>query len=148
VTAVPDSALNLLGLALRGGNLAVGEDPVGDACRAGRARVVLLAADAAENTAQRAARLIGERDVPLVTLPWDKGQVGGCLGRSACALAALTDAGLAAALLAKLAAEDPDLGETAALLAARAERTLRRKRAKAAGKPPRSPKGPPDRRRP
>lgn len=48
-----DTVLAALGLALRGGNLAVGEEPVAEACRTGKARVVLLASDAAGNTARR-----------------------------------------------------------------------------------------------
>ena len=63
-----DTVLAALGLALRGGNLAVGEEPVAEACRTGKARVVLLASDAAGNTARRATRLAGE-NVPLVLLP-------------------------------------------------------------------------------
>lgn len=129
-----DDALKLLGLALRGGNVALGEEPVADACQTGHARLVLLAADAADNTADRAARLIGERDVPLVTLPQSKSQVGSALGRGACALLAVTDAGLAAALMKKLADGDERYSGTAAQLEERARRTLRRKREKAAAR--------------
>ena len=129
-----DDALKLLGLALRGGNLALGEEPVADACRTGHARLVMLAADAAGNTADRAARLIGDRNVPLVTLPYEKSQVGFHLGRGTCALLAVTDAGLAAAVMKKLAAADERYSDTAAVLEERAQRTLRRKRAKAAAR--------------
>ena len=45
--------LSLLGLALRGGNLAVGEEPVEAVARARDARVLLLASDAAPNTRRR-----------------------------------------------------------------------------------------------
>ena len=45
--------LSLLGLSLRGGRLAVGEEPVEAAARARDARVLLLAADAAEGTRRR-----------------------------------------------------------------------------------------------
>ena len=51
-----DNALSLLGLALRGSNLAVGEEPVEEACKTRRAKLVLTARDAAENSAARAAR--------------------------------------------------------------------------------------------
>ena len=51
-----DNALSLLGLALRGNNLAVGEDPVEAACKAGRAKLVLTAADASLNSVDRARR--------------------------------------------------------------------------------------------
>ena len=45
--------LSLLGLSLRGGRLAVGEEPVEAVARARDARVLLLAADAAEGTRRR-----------------------------------------------------------------------------------------------
>ena len=42
--------LSLLGLALRGGRLAVGEEPSALAAKAGQARLLLTASDAAGNT--------------------------------------------------------------------------------------------------
>ena len=121
-----DTVLAALGLALRGGNLAVDAEPVAEACRTGRARVVLLAADAADNTVRRARRLAGEK-VPLVQLPQDKGQVGFALGRASCAVLAVTDPGLAALALAKLAGEDEErYAQTAALLERRAQQARKR----------------------
>lgn len=98
-----DSALNLLGLALRGGNLAVGEEPVAEACRARRARVVLLAADAGPSTARRGEKLAGEGGVPLARLACTKRELGWALGRESCALCAPTQRGLAQAVLRRLA---------------------------------------------
>ena len=49
--------LSLLGLSLRGGRLAVGEEPVEAAARARDARVLLLASDAAEGTRRRVRAL-------------------------------------------------------------------------------------------
>ncbi|MCI8699080.1 MAG: 50S ribosomal protein L7ae [Oscillospiraceae bacterium] len=111
-----DSALSLLGLALRGNNLAIGEEPVAEACKAGRARLVLTAADAAQNSADRAGRMAELGGVPWVRLPWDKETLGRALGRRLCAVAALTDRGLAAALAEKLAGRDEDLRPIASLL--------------------------------
>ena len=102
-----DRALSLLGLALRGNNLAVGEEPVADACKTHRAKLVLTAADAAGNSADRARRWADAGNVPWIQVPWDKAALGFALGRSTCAMAALTDAGLAAALAKKLAESDP-----------------------------------------
>ena len=121
-----DAVLSVLGLARRGGNLAMGEEPAAEACRTGRARVVLLAADAADNTVRRARRLAGEK-VPLVQLPQDKSQVGFVLGRASCAVLAVTDPGLAALALAKLAGEDEErYAQTAALLERRAQQARKR----------------------
>ena len=49
-----DSIPSLLGLALRAGRLAVGEEPVGVACRCHKGYLLLLASDAADNTIRRA----------------------------------------------------------------------------------------------
>ena len=43
-----DKLLNLIGLAQKAGRLAVGEEPTGAAARARDARLILVAADAAE----------------------------------------------------------------------------------------------------
>lgn len=101
------NALSLLGLALRGSNLAVGEEPVAEAVKTRRAKLVLVAADAAENSARRAARWVKAENVPWTQVPWTKEALGAALGRSTCAMAALTDAGLAAALAKKLVESDP-----------------------------------------
>lgn len=113
---VTDSALSLLGLALRGNNLAVGEAPVEEACKTRRAWLVVSAADAAQNSVDRAGRWAEAGDVPWIRVPWDKEVLGGALGRSVCAMAALTDRGLAAALAEKLAGRDENLRPIASLL--------------------------------
>ena len=104
-----DSALSLLGLALRGSNLAVGEEPVQDACKTQRARLVMSAADAAQNSVDRAGRMAETGGAPWIRLPWDKETLGGALGRKLCAVAALTDQGLASALAEKLIQTDEGL---------------------------------------
>ena len=45
----------MLGLARKAGRLEIGEEPVGAACRARQAKLVLLACDAASNTFRRAS---------------------------------------------------------------------------------------------
>ncbi len=106
---VTDCALSLLGLALRGNNLAVGEEPVKEACKARRAWLVLSADDAADNSVDRAGRMAELGGVPWIRVPWDKETLGRALGRKTCAMAALTDRGLAAALAGKLAQADESL---------------------------------------
>lgn len=117
-----NGALNLLGLARRGGNLALGEESVAEACQLGKAKVVMAAADAGDTTARRGARAAEAAEVPLVTLPYGKAEVGFRLGRSSCALLAVTDRGLAAAVLAKLALEDDSLVPLAEALREKMER--------------------------
>ena len=117
-----DSALSLLGLALRGGNLAVGEEPVAEACKTRRAKLVITASDASLNSVERAQRWAQNGNVLRLPVPWDKETLGGALGRSVCAMAALTDQGLAAALFRKLADLDPAYRELAGGLTEEAPR--------------------------
>lgn len=119
-----NNTLNLLGLARRGGNLALGEEPVGDACQQHKARVVFLACDAGDTICRRAGRLAESGNAPLVTLPWTKEELGFALGRKTCALLALTDQGLASAVVARLAQSDESLKE---LAEAMSEKTARQK---------------------
>ena len=102
---VTDGALSLLGLALRGGSLAVGEEPVREACKTRRAVLVLTAGDAA-GSADRSRRWACECGAAWARLPWDREALGAALGRKLCAVAVLTDRGLAAAFAEKLVRRD------------------------------------------
>ena len=126
-----DPALHLLGLARKARHIEVGEEPAGAACRARKAKVLLLAADAAENTVRRAEHFAEAGATVCVQTPFTKSQLGGAVGRESCAMAALTDSGLAASLMKKLAAVDPEkYGETAAALDTKAQKVLQRQREK------------------
>ena len=92
------------------------EAPVEEACKTRRAWLVVSAADAAQNSVDRAGRWAEAGGVPWIRVPWDKEVLGGALGRSVCAMAALTDRGLAAALAEKLAGRDENLHPIASLL--------------------------------
>ena len=104
-----DSALSRLGWALRGNTLAVGEEPVADACKARRAVLVVTAADAAQNSLDRARRWAESGGAAHAPVPWDKETLGYALGRGSCAMAALTDRGLAGVLAEKLVRADVGL---------------------------------------
>ena len=120
-----NNILSLLGLALRGGRLAVGEEPTALAAKSGQARLILLAADAAGNTLRRAEYLAREGHCLTTVLPFSKAELGGALGRASAAIAALTDTGLAAAAAERLALLDPErYGELARRM------DLKRRRAK------------------
>ena len=93
-----ENTLRLVGLALRAGRLEAGEDAAAEACQYRRARLVLLAADAAEGTASRALRAAGECGCVSLETPWSKAELGAALGRGSCAVAAVTDLGLAQAV--------------------------------------------------
>lgn len=120
--------LSLLGLALRGGNLAVGEEPVEAAARAKDARVLLLAADAAENTRRRAEHFAEGGQCLWLRVPFTKEELGRALGRTSVALAAMTDVGLANAVVRRLAEGDGErYAEAAAALEVKARRAEERR---------------------
>ena len=124
-----DPILHLLGLAKKAGRLEIGEEPVGAACRARQARLLLLAADAAPNTYRRAAHFGEAGNVLWLELPFTKEELGFLLGRSSCAMLALTDAGFAAAVGEKLRARSPEKYEAAASqLRQKADKVLRRQK--------------------
>lgn len=128
-----DRILSLLGLSLRGGNLAVGEEPVDAAARAKDARLLLLAADSADNTRRRCEHMALAGSCLWVRLPCTKEQMGRALGRNSVALAAVTDIGLASALAKLLAELDPaQYGDTAVRMAEKARRAAERKAEQAA----------------
>ena len=103
-----DNILRLVGLAKRGGNLEAGEEPVGAAARARDARVILVASDAAENTYRRVRHFADAGQCIWLSVPYTKDEMGASIGRSSCAMVAVTDIGLASAIVNKLAEKDPD----------------------------------------
>ena len=126
-----DPILHLLGLARKAGKVEVGEEPVGAVCRSRHARLVLLAVDAAPNTRRRAAHFGEAGNVIWLETPYTKEELGSLFGRGSCAMLALTDAGLAASIVDKLAARDPDrYGPAAEQLRTKADRMLQRQREK------------------
>ena len=99
-------ALNYLGLARRGNNIAIGEEPVGIACRGSHARLMILAKDAADNTFRRARAFAAGGKPPIIRVPYTKVELGDALGVNACAILALTDVSLALAFVQAL--EEPE----------------------------------------
>lgn len=123
-----DPVLSLMGIALRGGNLVVGEEPVEAAARAKDARLLLLASDAADNTRRRVAHFADAGACIWVRIPFTKEDMGRAVGRTSVAVAAVTDIGLAAALAHKLSALDgPRFDETAQRLDLKAQRAAERR---------------------
>ena len=67
-----DNLIPFLGLINKAGKLAIGEEPVGTACRARRARLIIMASDAAANSQRRAAHFAAAGQCPCVTIPLSK----------------------------------------------------------------------------
>ena len=123
-----DNILSLLGLALRGGRLVMGEEPVEGVARARDARVLLLASDAADNTRRRIEHFADEGQCMWLRVPFTKEELGRALGRTSVAVAAITDIGLAAAVARRLAELDPArYGESAVRLDVKAQRAAERR---------------------
>ena len=85
-----DKLLNLIGLAKKAGKLEVGEEPVGAAARSKHARLILIASDAADNTRRRALHFGEAGECICLEIPPTKEDLGRALGRTSCALLALT----------------------------------------------------------
>ena len=126
-----DPILHLLGLAKKAGKLELGEEPGGALCRALHARLGLLAGNAAPHTYRRAAHFGESGNVLWLALPHTKEELGFLFGRGSVAIMALADAGLAATLVDKLAAMDPERYSPAAeQLRVKADKMLQRQREK------------------
>ena len=123
------SILHLIGLAKRAGQLEVGDEPVGSTCRAKACRLILVAQDAAENTFRRVCHFADVGACLWLTLPCRKDELGPAVGRTFCAMVAVTDIGFASAIAEKLAQLDgKTYGAAAEKLSAKAEKAAQRRR--------------------
>ncbi len=113
-------------MARRAGQLQLGEEAARQAALDHKARLLILAADAGDNTAQRLKRLESDK-LPVITLPETKAELGEAVGFEALAAAGVCDLGFAAALAEKLAGQHPQWAETAQALKTRQGKALRRK---------------------
>ena len=98
-----DKALNYLDLARKGGMAELGEEPVGAAARALKAHLILVASDASDHTWRRAKSYAAGTDQQCLRLAATKEEMGFVIGRISLAIAAITDAQLALALVTSLA---------------------------------------------
>ena len=98
-----DNILHMVGLAKRAGRLEVGEEPVGAVCRARDCRLILVARDAADNSFRRVRHFADAGQCLWISVPYTKDELGSAVGRTSCAMAAVTDVGFAEAIVKKLA---------------------------------------------
>ena len=97
--------LRFLGLMRRAGKLSVGEEGTGQAVRAGKAKLILLASDASANARDRAQSFARRANVPLVLLYADKAALAETLSIAGGSMAAVCDGGFAQALQEKFPEE-------------------------------------------
>ena len=120
--------LSMIGLAKKAGRVEIGEEPVGAVARAKHARLILLAQDAGGSSVRRAYSFAESGSCLCLTIPANKDQLGGCVGRTSVAMLAITDIGFAEAIGKKLAKLDPQHFEAAAqALEVKAKRAAQRK---------------------
>lgn len=126
-----DKALNYLSLARKAGLAELGEEPVGDITRAGKGYAVVVASDASDHTWRRAKSYCAGTEQQCVRLPYSKEELGQAVGRTSLAIAAVTDASMALAMLQSL----PESGKYQASIDALEEKSRklqkRRQEAKA-----------------
>ena len=128
-----DKILNMLGLMRRANAIQIGETNTGAAVRGGKAKLLLLAADASDNARSRAEGFARGRSVLTVPLPYTKEEISASVGVNGCSMAAVTDMGFANALMKALSEKAPELYQTlAGEMAGRFEKAQRRKKEAAA----------------
>ena len=128
-----DKAVNYLSLARKAGSAELGEEPAGAAARAGKAYVLLVASDCGDHTWRRAKSFAAGTDQQTVRLPYTKDEMGMATGRSSLAIAAITDAALALALV-KALPQQETYAEVIAALEQKVARLKQRQKEAAAHK--------------
>ena len=94
-----DKVLNYLALARKAGKAELGEEPVGAAARALHAHLIVVASDASDHTWRRAKSFAAGTHQQCIRLSHTKDEMGFAIGREALAIAAITDAGMALAMV-------------------------------------------------
>jgi len=107
------NSIKFLGLARRAGHLEVGEEGTGSVARAHKAKLLVICSDSSDNARKRAANFSAAGNVMVVTLPCTKEELGQAVGLGSPSMAAITDIGMAAGFIEKLASENPGCYEEA-----------------------------------
>ena len=127
-----DKALGLLGMMRRARAVETGTDSACDTVRAGKAKLLILSADAAENAIRKAENAAEGRRVILLPVHYRREELGAALGMGECSMAAVTEIGFAEAFVKLLAEISPQqYGDAARELSRRREKNARRRREKA-----------------
>jgi len=120
-----DKALNYLSLARKAGLAELGEEPVGDITRTGKGYLVVVASDASDHTWRRAKSFVAGTGQQCIRVKFTKEELGFAVGRTALAIAAVTDAAMALALVNALG-EPEKYGAVAEILDEKAQKLRKR----------------------
>ena len=107
----PDRVLSMLGIAAKAGKVVSGEFATENAVKAAKAFLVVIAADASENTAKKFRDMTDFYRVPLVVYG-TKESLGGCIGKDYRSSLAVTDEKLAEAVRNKIQQVEAVTAET------------------------------------
>ena len=126
-----DKALNYMALARKARLIEAGEEPVGAAARAQHAWLIVVASDASDHTWRRAKSFVAGTTQQTLRVPFTKEELGFAVGRQELAVAAFTDAALAASFVKALPQPEKYKAVLEALEAKAARQRQRQKEAKA-----------------
>ena len=126
-----DKALNYMALARKAGRIELGEEPVGGAARAQKAKLVIVASDASDHTWRRALSFVAGTTQIALRVPFTKDQLGFTIGRRELAIAAFTDPALALAFVKALGQPEKHKDVIEVLTAKKKRAQQRQKEAKA-----------------
>ena len=121
--------MNYLGLARKAGLIELGEEPVGAAARAKKARLVIVAKDASDHSWRRAQSFVAHTEQHCIRVRFTKDELGQSIGRTDLAMAAFTDPALALAFL-KALGQPEQYSRELESLAQRSARIQKRKTTK------------------
>ena len=125
-----DRALNFLALGKKARLVELGEEPVGAITRACKGYLVVVASDASDHTWRRAKSFVAGTEQQAIRVPFTKEELGFVVGRQSLAIAAFTDAAMAASFIKAL----PDVAKHTAALAVLEEKAAKLKQRKTEAK--------------
>ena len=123
-------ALNFLALGKKARLVELGEEPVGAITRSGKGYLVIVASDASDHTWRRAKSFVAGTDQQCIKVSFTKDELGFVIGRTSLAIAAITDAAMAASMVKAL----PDAPKHTAALAVLEEKAAKLKQRKSEAK--------------
>jgi len=103
-----DRSLQLLGMAKKAGQLAVGSEAAAAAVRRGEAKLIITANDASESSVRRAKSNAEANDVDYIAAPFTMFELGTTAGRGSPGTIAFLDKGLADGFKKKLIEKESD----------------------------------------
>ena len=121
-----DRALNFLALGKKARLVELGEEPVGAITRTGKGYLVVVASDASDHTWRRAKSFVAGTEQQCIRVSFTKEELGFVVGRTSLAIAAFTDAAMAASFIKAL----PDVAKHTAALTVLEEKSTKLKQRK------------------